>query len=461
MKKAHHSILLLSILFSVLSCKKLVEINSPGGEITTDKVFESDQTANAVIAAIYAKLSGTSAGVYPTTLAGLSSDELLGFTASYIAFQNNTILPNDASNNLIWSLYYNIIYETNSLIEGLQNSKGVSAALQLQLTAEAKFLRALCYFELVNLYGDIPLVTSTNINVNVHAARVAVTQVYQQIMADLKDVQAVLPDNYAGADRARANKTAATALLARVYLYTQNWTDAEIQASLVINSMQYHLNDNLTRVFVKNSSETIFQLWSGNGFTLLGSNIIGGSNPVFAFTSDFVNAFEPGDIRQTSWLKSTDFAGGTYYYPYKYKLNVNNTSDTAEHLVVLRLGEQYLIRAEARINNSKISEGVDDLNILRSRARAAATALVPDPLPALSTTLSFEEAKLAVEQERRIELCAEMGHRWLDLKRTGRVNEVMIAFKPANWKSSSALYPIPLKEINANNQLTQNPGYSQ
>jgi starch-binding outer membrane protein, SusD/RagB family len=461
MRKSYHLILLIVGLSFMLSCKKLVEIGSPAGAITVDKVFVSNQTANAVLSAIYAELNSSfSTNMYPTITTALSSDELVDFTTSYTAFQNNTIQSNDNINGSMWAGYYKVIYEINSLLEGLESSSTISASLKSQLLGEAKFLRAFSYFELVNFYDQVPLITSTNVSVNAHAPRVDTSKIYQQIISDLEDAENILSDAYVGVDRCRVNKTAAIALLARVYLYTRNWSEAETKSSLVINSASYNLTEDLTKVFTKNSNETIFQLWSANGFTTLGNRLIASISPNLVFTDDFVNELERGDTRQASWIDSIDYAGAMYFYPFKYKLNSANQSDTAENLVVLRLGEQYLIRAEARINNNKVSEGIEDLNVLRARARAIPTLAIPDPLPALPTSLSLEASKLAVEHERRIELFSEWGHRWFDLKRTDRINAIMSLVKPNNWKPTAALYPIPLVEINANINLKQNTGYN-
>ena len=138
--------------------------------------------------------------------------------------------------------------------------------------------------------------------------------------------------------------------------------------------------------------------------------------------------------------------------------------------MVLRLAEQYLIRAEASIQNGDIASGIADLNTIRARARAAGTINVPNPLPALSSTLSKNDALLALEHERHVELFTELGDRWLTLKRlkglsnTGisRADEIMPAItttKGGTWSTNDQLYPISLTELNSDNKLTQNPGY--
>jgi len=136
----------------------------------------------------------------------------------------------------------------------------------------------------------------------------------------------------------------------------------------------------------------------------------------------------------------------TYRYPYKYKSLTSGAN--AEYYTVLRLAEQYLIRAEARAQQNNIGGAQSDVSIIRNRAGLA------------NTTANTQAALLlAIEQERWVELNCEWGHRWFDLKRTNRVNTVIGALKPATWKSTAALYPIPSAEIGKNANLLQNPGY--
>ena len=133
-----------------------------------------------------------------------------------------------------------------------------------------------------------------------------------------------------------------------------------------------------------------------------------------------------------------------------------------EYSMVLRLAEQYLIRAEARVQNGDLQGAISDINIVRTRARAQATSQVPNPLPNLPTTLNKQQILLAIWHERRIELFSEWGHRWVDLKRTNQLDAVMqltSSVKGANWQSYQQLYPIPARELNYASQLTQNPGY--
>jgi hypothetical protein len=162
-----------------------------------------------------------------------------------------------------------------------------------------------------------------------------------------------------------------------------------------------------------------------------------------------LNGFESGDERKNAWIKSTTINGITYNFPYKYKVRTTAAgAPKAEYNMVLRLGEQYLIRAEARARQGNIPGAQSDLNAIRARA-----GLLNTPAGDKASLL------LAIENERRVELFSEWGHRWFDLKRTGRANSILVVEKSPNWQSTDALYPIPQNEIATNPLLTQNAGY--
>ncbi len=176
------------------------------------------------------------------------------------------------------------------------------------------------------------------------------------------------------------------------------------------------------------------------------------SNPV-ALSNQLVNAFEPNDQRFTNWIGSFTDPSGTYYYPYKYKISIPDGSNPppSEYQMMLRLGEQYLIRAEAEANGAGngLPGAVTDLNTIRTRAG----------LPAYSGTADQPSLMTAIMHERRVELFTELGQRWLDLKRTGTIDAVMSVVAPlkgGTWSSYKALYPIPQSDIQEDHNLVQN-----
>ncbi len=438
-------------------CTKLTQVPEPVNTITTTETFGTDATATSAIIGIYNDfLNNYYANGFLTQSLGMSADEL-HFFGGGSSFETNTYTANNSDTRQFWSSAYYDIYLANAAIEALPKSSVVSEALKKQLTGEAKFFRAFFHFYLVNLFGDIPIVISTAYRNNDTIRRSPSAEVYNQIAADLKDAQQLLAPDYSisGGERVRVNQASATALLARVYLYEQKWDSAETEASQVIaNTDLYELLDNLTNVFLANSREAIFQLQipdrfpyatnEGDYFIPLDST----SNPYFYLTDELLGSFEDSDQRRAIWVDSINFFGTTYYYPFKYKVLIGTQGNIAEYYMVLRLAEQYLIRAEARAEQNELDGAIADINIIRERAK----------LHDLPNSLSRDETLAAIYKERRIEFFAEWGHRWLDLKRTQQADGILSSLKPT-WKPFAALYPIPPPEIIDDANLTQNPGY--
>jgi hypothetical protein len=168
-------------------------------------------------------------------------------------------------------------------------------------------------------------------------------------------------------------------------------------------------------------------------------------------SDSLVYNFDLGDLRALHWIDSISVSGITYYYPWKYKLNYTG-APPVEYPMVLRLAEQYLIRSEARAQQGNLNGAAADLNAIRTRAGLPNTAAVTQ-----------QDFLNAIYRERRFELFTEYGHRWLDLIRTGNVNAVMGVVTPEKggiWVPTDSLYPLPLTEIKADPNLTQNPGYN-
>ncbi|WP_177230362.1 RagB/SusD family nutrient uptake outer membrane protein [Chitinophaga sp. CF118] len=436
------------LLLIPVACKKLITVDTPASELPADLVLGNDELADAAVADIYYVLSGryTSSALF--FINGMTADELTTLNTSHMRFVNNAIPVDDILILYTWRDFYKAIYRANAILEGLVSSN-ISAEKKMQLIGETRFLRAFCYYYLVSNWGDVPLITSTDINQTELAARAPVADIYKQMMSDLEIASLLLSATYRSNEKVRANKWAAIAMLARVYLQWRNWAEAEKNAALVINSGMFP-NTQPDSVFFKNSQSAILQFWMKDGYTYAGQTFIpvsdGYSN--YPFTTDFMNAFEPGDLRKTKWTSSFTYAGGLYYYPYKYKKNTISTSDDAEYVMVLRIAELYLIRAEARCHQDDISGAVADLNIIRHYAG----------LTDLPSDLTKENCLLAVEKERKVELFTEWGDRWLTLQRNGRIDTVLKVIKPY-WTLTDTLYPVPKQERDRNPNLTQNAGY--
>jgi hypothetical protein len=197
----------------------------------------------------------------------------------------------------------------------------------------------------------------------------------------------------------------------------------------------------------------LYVLLTGIAYPVPGPN--GGSRPVYLSKSLF-NSFEAGDLRKENWIDSVSVGGVVYPFPYKYKAWESNQPRT-ENFVVFRLGEQYLIRAEARAHLNDLNGAKQDLLAIRSRA-------------GLQDILQNNQQDIlsAIEKERRAELFCEWGHRWFDLKRTGTIDsvmnfEVLQKTATAKWEPFKALFPIPIDDILRNPSLKgrQNPGYPE
>jgi len=465
------------------SCKKFVEIDPPKNQLVTENVFQHNETANAAMLSVLGQMFNSS-NVNPYSIAascGLSADEFTNYNDLLTDVYINAINPvGDAYTNSFWVQAYRIVYYANSVYEGCEKSTALDPDVKKQLMGEALFVRAYWNFYLVNLYGDIPLALSTDYSINAKLPRTPTAQVYTQIINDLKSAQINLNEKYTGVDgvtnsieRIRPNKAVATALLARIYLYTGDFVSAEQQSSLLIdNSTDYALIP-VGQVFFADSKEAIWQIMptaSAAESTQEGFNFIPGegsdATPVTEskqiISPALLSAFESGDLRRDNWIGSKTAGGTNYQYPYKYKLQFSG-SGTLEYSIIFRLAEQYLIRAEARNENNNLGGAIDDLNALRNRARGPVSITTPDPLPNLSVTLTKEKVKEAIFKERRVELFAEQGHRWLDLKRIKTIDAVMIpatTVKGGVWKTTHQLWPIPETEILNNSNLSQNPGYN-
>jgi len=481
-------ILSLAVLFSGFAviqtgCKKLVTVDSPSNGLTSENVYTNDATASAVLISRYAGLgSSTPLRAFSinsiSLVSGLSADELTLYGG--VANTNTTLAQyylnslsagtSTSSSSTIWSDFYSNVYAVNLALERLAVSGSLTPAVKQQLMGEAKFLRAFYYFYLVNLYGDVPLTITSDYRVDAVLSRAPQAQVYQQITADLKDAQNLLTGGYVGSDaksstteRLRPNKWAATALLARTYLYRQQWDSAELEATAVINNTSlYGLCPILNNVFLKNSTESIWQIqpvnpgWNTEDariFILPSTGPTGNSSvtgyPVY-LSSRLFDSFEASDQRRVDWVDSVTVNGSTYYYPYKYKSATLNAPVT-EYLMVFRLAEQYLIRAEARAWQNNIGGATSDLDTIRKRSG------LPDISANDQTSLIA-----AILHERQVELFTEWGNRWLDLKRTRNLDIVMDSAaldKHTNWNSNWRWYPIPSYEIVQDPHLVQNPGY--
>ncbi|PZR25082.1 MAG: RagB/SusD family nutrient uptake outer membrane protein [Citrobacter freundii] len=460
MKKIFRYILPVAATLMFASCKKYVDVPPPQDQLPAEAAFTSDETATATMVGLYSDMNGYNysfANVLASFMPAMSADEFYSAFTSFDAFKLNSLTPDNSYVNTLWNQPYAYIYHVNAVYEGVTASNSLSAPVKAQLLGEARFMRAFFYFYLVNYFGDVPLVLNTDAKTNTSLPRAATSEVYATIESDLLEAVDKLQNDYQSSERIRPNKAAAKALLARVYLYEQKWSQAETTASEVIGDSRYGLPTDLTRVFLRTSNEAIFQLAAVNTVTGAGGmntwegyNIVPASataRSYYVIFDQLRDAFETGDLRKANWTRAYVLSGNTLYCPFKYRNRLINP--VVEYTMVLRLGEQYLIRAEARAQQNKLSAATDDLEVIRARAG----------LGQLNDNLSKDEVLTAVEQERRVELFSEWGHRWFDLKRTGRATALLAPMKTA-WQPTDVLYPIPVAAMRTNPNLKQNDGYN-
>jgi len=466
-------IVLILVAVSVASCKKYLDVPLPISSVAGNSIYQNDNTAAAALGGVYGRLfqylvfAGNS-GVGCMT--GLYGDELKNqsLLPANQALYGDGVSSSVGGVTTFWTTLYSQLYSVNLAIEGLTGATNLNYTNQW--LGEAYFTRGFMYFYLTNLYGDVPLVLGSNYLANNGLARSPQTDVYKQIVSDLQQAQSLLDTKYHSAsgavtaDRGRPNRAAAMALLARVYLYTQDWKDAESMADSLINDAADFQLTSLSQVFLINSTEVIWGLEPFNvaGYSYqvpdalsyyLPAATTPASAGVLATLGDSLRlAFEAGDARYSSWVgKDSVSPTAVYYYPYKYKARGSYTA-AQEMLTLFRLAEQYLIRAEARAQQNNLTGAIADLNTVRTRAGLGGT-----------TAVTQADLLTAILRERRVELFTESGQRFFDLRRTGNLDAVMNVIAPLKggaWASFKAWWPIPVTDIQSDPKLTQTPGFN-
>src|SRR5205809_1008173 len=414
-------------------------LTTPRGiELGTNGAYRSLQGGN---------LYGTNEMVYPDLYA-----DNLTFTGTFQTDREVSLRNISTANGAIlaaWQAAYNGINRTNNLIDAIPRVAALTQAQRDQYRGEALFIRALLYSILARYHGGVPIVTEPSHGVGAQSlvSRATLQEVYAFIEADLEEAATLLP---AGRVVGKATRGAANALLARVYLEDGKYVQAEDKATRLIGDPTYSLLPSysavvsgVTRVSffaTKNSSESIFELqYSVNNSNSQAfwffTQALGGRWG-FSPSLNLYSAFEAGDPRRDAsiGISGTSRFGNKYF---RIALGDDN-------VIVLRLAEMYLIRAEANARLGAAPVFVRaDVNVVRARAGLAPPA----------TTLTAQTDLLnAILQESRGEFAME-GHRFFDLRRMGLATTVL------NIPPERLLFPIPQAERDVNSNLTQNPGY--
>lgn len=452
--------ILLSSLICSASCSKLVEVELPRNQLVTERAFSNDETAIAALNGLYTAISqnitsigGSALTVYPAMTADEAYNAL---SPSLEVFSNNAITPeHTALFNSLWNPAYSFIYHANLIIEEVHDNSALSPSVRDMLEGEALFIRVFFYLQLTELFENIPLILTTDYMDNTLQGQVSKAVVYEQLVSDLIIAMELLKEDYPVEGRSRANKLAVKGLLARTYLYSGQYEFARLTAEEVINEPQYTLEDDLSVVFLANSREVIWQLRpvmpnfnAPEGNTFLPNNDT--SMPLYVLTDALLDAFDEGDNRKSAWIGVNNVNSEDYFYPMKYQIKLG--MPVMEYNVMLRLAEQYLIRAEAKAFLGDFEGCLNDINSVRNRA-GLQSYTKEDISPTVDDMLTI------VLEERRVELFCEKGHRWFDLKRTGRADAALGALKGDYWRSTAINYPIPASELLKNYLLVQNEGY--
>ena len=463
--------LLVTIVLVFFSCDNRLDV-LPEDNVDSNRVFLSFETINGAVIGLYSINQSGDLNGNPQLIGDFMADDV-NFVGSFPSLQQIDQFETLASNATIddfWFDAFQLIGAANSLIVNVPkvdaaDIDGLTEEDQSIFVAEAKFMRALTNFQLVNLFAQpyqvsngsnlgIPLVTTPFENKGItdfQLERSTVNQVHTSIETDLLEAINVLPET----NGVRASAQSARALLARLYLYRDNWSEAATLANEVINggaelATDYNFYDTVTEstelifIAVNTSSDGAQDPNTGvaNEVYVTYYNSAPGGRGDAPFSQDLIDAFavEDGDKRFNDLsVAATDAGGSETFFTTKYPDIVNDASNG----MILRATEMFLIRAEANLKNgSNIGDTpLNDINVLRSRAGLADLGTVD-----LDVILV----------ERRKELCFE-GHRRMDLLRNNRNLRPDGAAESAPG-ANKVIFPIVDDEINNNPNITQNPG---
>ena len=442
------------VMMLVSACDNVLE-PEPVDLLTNDIVLNEPSDVGDVEIGLYNAFRNIIPGV---VISGdFTADMLIhnGTFSQYRELGTKQISSANASAAALWGSVYNTVYLANFIIERLPDVPGVPTAERNRVMGTAYFLRGYAYFVALYTFGGVPEVLTTDIETNRNIPRASASDILQLIEDDFDEGLSLLPSESVNAGF--AGKNAVRSALAKLNLYLENWSQAEQFATSVIQSGLYTLESDFSSLVEEDfTDEAIFEM----GYTLSddpGTNNNIGLNNLFVGRREIIPSNE-------LIVKLASSESGDRFSSISFDVNNLNGSDngwsvakygTADadnnNVVVFRLGELYLIRAEARARQGKVTganSALDDINALRARANAP---LVP--------SVSQSQMLSIIEEERVFELAFE-GNRWYDLVRTGRATAVMTAFSP-NWKDTYELWPIPQREMLNNPALVgnQNPGY--
>lgn len=468
------------------SCNGFLEQN-PKNSLSVNDSFKTADDITAAVNGVYSALQENNVYYNWYVFAEIPSDNTRNQLSGSVTTQNEfDQFYIDTQNSMIsafWQAAYKVINRANTVLDKIDGID-IDESLASRYKLECKFIRALMYFNLVRVYGDVPLVLKQiTVKESYDYVRESKENVYAQIISDLIEAEG-LPESYSDDESGRATSGAAKSILGEVYLTLHQYSDAEAVLREVINSGVYKLLENTpgslnidgyTSIFSPtnhNNSESIFEIQfkkggygEGSGFVNnyapenSGTNVVsvGGTGGNNIPEMDIYNAYEEGDLRRDVSMslgyydnrKNNEWVESRYIC--KYKDTPYQGYDANNNYPVIRYGDVILMYAEALNELGNTAEACNYLNMTRRRGFGYQTS---ETSPVDLQTTSKDEFFLMVEQERRVELAFE-NHRWFDLIRTGRAVEVMTS-KGFHLNETNLTCPIPQKQIDINKNLTQN-----
>ena len=437
---------ILPLVLLLTSCKDFLDVQ-PRDSVSDDATIVDEASAQTAVRGVYRELGDDAYyGSLFQTIGYLSGDNIqwTGSQSVIQQFISHNVKADNTNVATVWAGIYSTINRANQVIDKVP---GVTDATFTQdeknaLIGEAYFIRALAYFDLARTWGGVQLVlkATANINDTKGLKRSSLEQTYAQVLSDLQTAEPLLPET---TNRYRATKKTVWALMARFYLYRQNWEQAETYSSKLIQDAKYGLIKPYSAFFANNvvaTNESIFEIsYSANnvnahrGYWQPPAN--GGTRqwaPNDAFIALINDPAIGGNRKAAVAITNQGLWYGNFYY----------RSPATDPAYVLRIAEQYLIRAEARAQLGELEGALEDLDAVRDRAGLTA-----------STATSQGDILLAIENERRLEFAFEP-HRWYDLVRTNRAATVLGVTDARRY-----VMPIPAVELSADGALDPNPGY--
>lgn len=459
MKNLKYIIVLLTAASTFISCKKFLTIDPINAVSDENPIFDKTSSETA-LRGVYRQLA--SAGYYGegyVTLGYFPSGDIKNLTTGGAAnLVNVNFRADDTNFNSAWSAIYITINRANNVISKVPKVQDPLLTQQLrdQYVGEAKFIRALAYFDLARAWGGVQIVLepTTSLENRREVKRSTLDETYAQVLKDLEDAEQLLPNTL---NRIRATKRTVWALRARLHLYKKEWALAEEYATKLINlSSDYTLVKPYSAWFAGNAvgtSESVFELeYSAINPSAIRAQMqhpTNGGTYRYAPNDRFVQLLNDPNVSggRKALIGSVTQGGTTIWFG-----NLYYRLPATDPAYIFRIAELYLIRAEARAhldNLSATTGALFDLNKVRERA---------DILP--STAITQADILLAIENERRVEFAFE-AHRWFDLARTGRAKAVLEALdQNTHVEDYEYLFPIPITQIQLDHSLDPNPGYS-